>query len=136
METVLTEERQEALNETVGELNQLMQAWEERITLRNLRLAHRCVNLGLKIFLRVIFKHTREERFLGLPRGPTSLFNLPSPGLYRFSPLETPISWKSMSGPAENACIGLSRKWSSRRQTEAAAKIAGTRSGRGVGNPA
>ncbi len=46
----------ERQDQSVNEINQLMQRWNQRITLRNLRLADRFLNVELHILLHLFIK--------------------------------------------------------------------------------
>ena len=62
---VSVQERFEAKNQTFNKIDHLMKRWNERITLHNLRLADRFINLELHILLDFIIKDTGERWIAG-----------------------------------------------------------------------
>ena len=55
------EKQPEAFNQTLNKIHHLMERWEQRITLRNLRLSDRFLKLELHILLDFIVKDTGER---------------------------------------------------------------------------
>ena len=55
------QERLKAKNETFDKIDHLMERWEQRVTLHNLRLADRFINLELHILLDLVVKDTGER---------------------------------------------------------------------------
>ena len=60
----ISQERPEARNQVINEVDKLMQAWDQRIRFGNLRLAERFLNFDLNILLHLRFD-SGEEGILG-----------------------------------------------------------------------